>query len=106
MFIVENESIHTEKNDLKRKHALQRKNRIRLYIDIVMLLSFFLMLCTGIIKMPFLYMPLFDFFQKISYTKLSFIHDASGVIFSIAAGVHFIINIKRFLFLCKKKNRR
>lgn len=81
---------------------LQRKNRRRLYVDIVMLFSLAVNALLGIIKMPFLYDPLMPFFQIVNFTMLSYVHDISGGLLIIAVGYHIILNWKRFKFLLKK----
>lgn len=81
---------------------LQRKNRRRLYVDIVMLFSLAINALLGIIKMPFLYDPLMPFFQIVNFTMLSYVHDISGGLLIIAVGYHIILSWKRFTFLLKK----
>lgn len=81
---------------------LQRKNRLRLYVDIVMLFSLVITALLGIIKMPFLYDPLMPFFQIVNFTMLSYIHDISGGLLIIAIGYHINLSWRRFTFLLKK----
>jgi len=105
----------TSTNTSEEAHSLQMRkaadrykspvNRLRLVTDIVMLISFIILGITGILKMPFLYEPLFDFFQKLNFTLFSYIHDGAGGVFTIAVILHLIVSRRRFAWLMHAKRK-
>ncbi|MBL8026004.1 MAG: hypothetical protein JNL74_06320 [Fibrobacteres bacterium] len=92
----------TSSEEAEKKRKLYIKNKIRLAVDILMLISFAVLAFTAYVKMPFNYDRFFTYEQEVFDFKLmSLLHDYSGIVFLGATVAHLILSRRRLQYLIK-----
>ncbi|MFW9942492.1 MAG: DUF4405 domain-containing protein [Candidatus Thorarchaeota archaeon] len=90
--------VRSTRNLFKSKHLSRRK--LNYFIDIGLLISFILVLITGILKSPLL-----NFTRTLNYTSFSLLmtlHDWSGLFLLILAIFHVILHLKWMIAMTKR----
>lgn len=73
---------------------------VNYFIDIGLLISGLVVMITGIIKLPEL--NFLQLYKLINFPTMSFVHDWSGVIFTILVIVHLFLHWNWILCMTKK----
>jgi len=83
-----------------------RTNKVRLVVDLFMIIAFFILFFTSVFKMPFPvswydYLQDKGVFEALSFSFLSYLHDIAGIVFIVCLVIHLYLNWKRLTWLIK-----
>ncbi|NYT06539.1 MAG: DUF4405 domain-containing protein [Methanomicrobiales archaeon] len=79
-----------------------QRNTLRFGIDSGMIVTFLLVFITGMLKMPeFLALSGFSG-MVVPMSRITLIHDRSGVVFGVFVILHFALNAKQLVAMGKK----
>jgi cytochrome b subunit of formate dehydrogenase len=98
---------HKHTNSLTEEEALRnkknkRRNLVRLIVDIIMLISAFLVGVSAFIKLPLNYDRFFTYGQELcSFHAVSALHDYAGIAFIVSLIIHVWLSWKRMVYLIK-----